>query len=59
LIKIRRDRLYFMSLGVLGEIRQALLAFSLYALKDLLCILRINSNTFRGFGDDFMYNKQP
>jgi hypothetical protein len=48
-----------MSLSVLGEYDKILLAFSTFALKNFLRILQIISPSFRLFGDDFVYRKQP
>jgi hypothetical protein len=46
-----------MSLSVLGEYGEILLAPSTFALKNFLRILQIISPSFRVYGDDFVYRK--
>jgi hypothetical protein len=53
------SRLNLMSLSVLGEYGKILLALSTFALKSFLRVLQIISPSFRVFGDDFVYRKQP
>jgi hypothetical protein len=47
----------FMSLGVSGEHAKNLFASSLCMQRIFPRILRIRLNTFRVFGDDFVYRK--
>ncbi len=47
----------FMSFGVLGEYAKSLFASSPFMHKFFPRILRIRLNTFRAYGDDFVYRK--
>ncbi len=47
----------FMSLGVLGEYAKSLFASSPCTHESFPRILRIRLNTFRAYGDDFVYRK--
>jgi hypothetical protein len=47
----------FISLGVLGEYAKSLFASSPCAHKSFPRILRIRFNTFRAYGDDFVFRK--
>jgi hypothetical protein len=47
----------FISLGVLGEYAKSLFESSPCAHKSFPRILRIRLNTFRAYGDDFVFRK--
>jgi hypothetical protein len=47
----------FMSFGILGEYAKSVFASSPCTQRFFPCILRICLNTFRVFGDDFVYRK--
>jgi hypothetical protein len=47
----------FISLGVLGEYAKSLFASSPCAHKSFPRILQIRLNTFRTYGDDFVFHK--
>ncbi len=47
----------FMSLGVLWEYAKSLFASSPCTHRFFPCILRMRLNTFRAFGDNFVYHK--
>jgi hypothetical protein len=59
LVKNSPRWLNFTSLDILEGYGKILFAFSPYALKYFLHILRISLNAFRIFRDDFVYRKQP
>ncbi len=56
-IIINEDIHTFMSLGVLGEYAKSLFASYPCTHKSFPRILRIHLNTFRAYGDDFVYRK--
>ncbi len=51
------DKHTFMSFGVLGEYVKSLFASTLCTHRFFPRILRMGLNTFRVFGDDFVYCK--
>jgi hypothetical protein len=59
MLKNSLRKAHFMSIGVLGDHGKIRLAFSPYVLKYFLIILQTSLNTFRIFGDDFEYCRQP